>query len=109
MSPNSVTLTIQVSNSDNKLTQEEWSKMIDQMGGFLKHIDADIHFAGGSSPEKAWQNYCYVVNVVEGVVNTVFNYVSYSAYRYKQDSIAVTGGQTEFVRPKNITPKDVYA
>lgn len=94
------TITIQIGNSDNKLTQQEWS-------AFIYHVFDDllcvmpnaeqIHFSGGSNPAAKWQNYCWVFNLDDERIPEMREWLSSAAYQFKQDSIAMTVGDTEFV------------
>jgi len=91
------TATIQIGNSDNKLTQQEWSQFVDLVNSLAKHC-MEIHFSGGSSFDKPWQNACWV-----GVIKTSENQqmlherLIETKERFKQDFIALTIGETEFV------------
>jgi hypothetical protein len=91
------TITIQVGNTDNKLTQQEWSE-------FVKSVDVQmgqhpVHFRGGSSPDAPWQNYCWVIGVTAKFFRPedFRNILRHLAKKYKQDSIAYTTGETEFL------------
>lgn len=85
------TLIIQIGNSDNKLTQVEWSNFVrdikECLSGFI------MHFSGGSANNEPYQNYCFIIECSafpEDSIKTIRE-------RYKQDSVAVTFGKTKFI------------
>ena len=89
------TVIIQIGNSDNKLTQKEWSE-------FVRCVDiyssvTDTHFRGVSNSDAPWQNACWVLEVedynYDGLKRTIGNLES----EFKQDSIAWTEGITKFI------------
>ena len=100
------TITLQIGNSDNKLTQQEWSRFVRDVNQYLngtmcKYIT--IHFSGGSHSYAPWQNYCWVfqkinTDIEDYVLDTIKNQIAkFAKEEYKQDSIAWTEGVTEFV------------
>lgn len=94
------TITIQIGNSDNKLTQQEWNSFIyDVLRCILGIIieQDQIHFRGGSNPDEPWQNYCWVINLDEERIPELREWLASAADRFKQDSIAMIIGDTEFI------------
>ena len=88
---------IQIGNTDNKLTQQEWSKFISAMTGIVEGFGI-IHFAGGSSAEKPFQNYCICASEVRAEhLAELLNLLSKRRGAYYQDSIAVLTGNTKFI------------
>ncbi len=101
------TIVIQIGNSDDKLTQAEWAKFVRTVDGWIEScVDngmAAIHFRGFSVADAAWQNACWVIEWRPGVVGpwTVEAFkkrLGNVAGKFRQDSIAVTVGETEFVK-----------
>lgn len=94
-----VTWTIQVDNSDNSLSQQEWAEYIEWFHAMLKRDDIRIHFIGHSFPTDPWQNVCAVIEAP----NAIFWYgqfeqlLSELATRFRQPAIAITVGQTKFI------------
>ena len=89
------TVTIQIGNSDDKLSQQSWADYVSDVHRFL--YGQTIHFSGGSESDKPWQNYCWViecddfyVSIMEGGLNKLRTF-------HKQDSIAFTVGDTKFI------------
>lgn len=96
------TITIQIGNSDNKLTQQEWSDFILDVNNliYLSIIttpNPSIYFAGGSEISKPWQNYCWVFNTDQHILNKIMPSLEEIKKTYRQDSIALTIGETRFV------------
>lgn len=92
------TVTINIGNSDNKLTQVEWSHFIKDIWDALMEykLSAEIHFAGGSSPESPRQNYCWVIGLVS--MNDLHKTLDGIRKKYRQNAIALTIGDTTFIK-----------
>jgi len=90
-----ITLVVQIGNSDNKLSQSDWSKFVKDVDGALSNYD--IHFRGGSPFDCEWQNACWVVALHEDFCDNVRMYLLDIRERYNQDSIAVVFGDVEFI------------
>ena len=101
------TITIQIGNSDNKLTQQEWSNFILDINNliYLSIITTSnpfshrqpVYFTGGSEQSKPWQNYCWVFNTDQHVLNKIIPSLEEIKKTYRQDSIALTIGETRFI------------
>lgn len=89
------TVVIQIGNSDDKLKQAEWASYVHEVS--LAFIGTQVHFSGGAECSKPWQNYCWVVNVENDVMAGMFEILQVTRRKYKQDSIAVTIGDTQFM------------
>ena len=98
------TITLQIGNSDDKLSQRDWSYFVNEIDHYLNVTMTrytTIHFSGSSHSYAPWQNHCWVFEVVEDdqlVIDGIKNQISrLSKEKYYQDSIAWTEGVTEFV------------
>lgn len=91
------TATIQIGNSDNKLTQNEWAHFVTYTEGLIGEIVYRVHFFGGSESFAPWQNACWVVEMDVDKKDELFRVLEVVRKSYKQESIAVTFGRTEFV------------
>jgi hypothetical protein len=93
---------IEIGNSDDKLTQLEWSKFVEDVHNVLV-VSAKIHFKGFASPDVEFQNACWCIELPndDGDDDTarVRQYLARLARDYGQDSIAWTPGVTEFIKP----------
>lgn len=101
LSGSSMTLIIQIGNSDDKLSQREWSSFILEIDiileGLVEWGRGTIHFSGHSNPNEFWQNYCWVVEIDEDYLDQVKKSLIGIRSKYRQDSLAWTLGKTEFI------------
>lgn len=91
------TVTIQIGNTDNKLTQEDWSEYVNAVNnavGFLAH---KVHFFGGPSAFERWQNAAWIIEVYERVLEQLKLDVAKIRAGFSQDSAAWTEGETRFI------------
>jgi hypothetical protein len=92
------TAVIQVGNSDNKLTQQEWSEFVGDVQDLLRVGHYATHFAGTSPSAAPWQNACWVLEIVSDMQKDhLRTALGFFAKKYRQESIALTFGTTEFV------------
>ena len=95
-----MTITLQIGNSDNKLTQVEWSEFVHEVGKTLEFLCGPIHFHGCSHGAARWQNAAWVAEIVSPKnLDDVRTDLRIIARKFRQDSIALTTGNTEFVSP----------
>lgn len=93
------TVVIQIGNTDNKLTQQEWSRFVHTVNCHIAEmrLDANVYFRGSSPGDAPWQNYCWVLTAES--LNDLQSRLARLAHAFRQDSIALTVGDTEFVKP----------
>lgn len=89
------TVTIQIGNNDDKLKQLEWSNFIFEVYSIIAHASNKVHFFGTSLGNSEWQNACWVIEY-DGV-RPLFERLRVIREKYKQDSVVVTIGKTEFI------------
>jgi hypothetical protein len=96
---------IQIGNSDDKLTQEQWSRFVSDVQSFVERWRFAIYFHAASAGSEPWQNACWVLDARDlfgepaGQAKDILcQELGKLAKRYKQDSIALTLGNTEFVK-----------
>lgn len=89
------TVTILIGNTDNKLTQQEWSEFCASVENVATAY-GPVQFSGYSTGSAPWQNACWVI-VTDGLEVGLKTRLSMLARYYRQDSIAVIAGTTEFV------------
>lgn len=102
------TITILIGNSDNKLSQADWCRFINDISqevGFNTEL-GEIHFAGGSAANVSWQNYAFVFNLSDSKVTksgitlmgaSLKERVSAIGKVYKQDNVAWVEGDTQLI------------
>ena len=106
------TVVIQIGNSDDKLSQREWSKFVEELREVIEDFADEVHFSGGSPTDAGWQNWCIVfelrtkapigvniMRITDDAILLLRQEMSDLALRYQQDSIAMTVGKTTMVEP----------
>ncbi len=91
------TITIQIGNTDNKLSQQQWSEFHHNADIVIRNYATEVHFFGGSENWKPWQNLCWVVTAAEDWIGPFKIAMATLARHYGQDSIAYTEGETLFL------------
>lgn len=91
------TVTIQIGNSDNKLSQEEWSLFYEKTNKLIIESAKQIHFAAPSYGASPWQNACFVFEIMPVDMEPLWEDIIKLRAEYKQDSIAWTEGETEMI------------
>ena len=90
------TATIQIGNSDDKLTQGEWAKYVRDVDTVLRR-HAVIHFFGGSPNWYPWQNVAWVVVADLEILAKAQARIIEIRKKYNQDSVAWTQSDTVFI------------
>jgi hypothetical protein len=98
--PETITVYISIDNSDDKLTQQEWSQyasaFADELGRWAVHIHGFWH----SLPDSPFQNAAACVEIAVGDVESARRMLARLAADYRQDSIAwAVAPVTEFITP----------
>ena len=96
---------IQIGNSDDKLTQKEWAQYNFHVTTMLHGFAIETHFAGASNGTASWQNACWVVVIPRDERESLFVNLRGIAKQFRQDSIAVMVGETEFLKSAANTQK----
>jgi hypothetical protein len=97
----SVTATcfVAIGNSDDKLTQAEWSdfwcEVNNGLHGFASHMIGEWQTAAYAQRQSA----CWCVHVPEERLADLRDYLSKVAGRFRQDSIALSIADTELITP----------
>ena len=91
------TVVIQIGNSDDKLSQIEWSAYIHAVNSVIDKYADEIHFTGFSSPTVIWQNACWVVTLNTNVSTNLWAGLESLLGKFNQNNIAWTEGITVFI------------
>ena len=83
---------LQIGNSDNKLTQNEWSHFVHGIQQCVAECGIEIHFFGTSQGDAPWQNACWVCSVIEPDIDKFQEEVTRIRKSFRQDSVAVVIG-----------------
>lgn len=98
-----ITYVVQIGNSDNKLSQAEWSLFVEGLAHLLANMSTHIHFFGFSSPAAAWQNCCAVFDDPRHRDEWEFQKdleqrLADLAAMFRQDAIALQFGHMGFIK-----------
>ena len=91
------TITIQIGNGDDKLTQKEWAKFVRDMEKTIKKSAEAVHFTGFSHGGAEWQNSAWVFECPEEKLPELKQEAARLGKKFGQDSVAWTPGVTEFI------------
>lgn len=93
----SKTIIIQIGNSDDRLSQIEWSEFVNEVQQAVEIFANEIHFFGASSNWMRWQNAAWILSCDESNIRGFKHDMSKLGKQFKQDSIAWSESETEFI------------
>jgi len=90
---------VMAGNSDNKLTQQEWSEFVAELNVIVYRHERIRHFFGGSENWQPWQNVCWVSELYEtpNILDSLKDALRDCRKKYRQDSVCVLAGEPMFV------------
>lgn len=91
------TITIQIGNTDNKLTQQDWAAFVLMVRTTILKYCINVEFCGGPPNWERWQNVAWVINIKEENIPRLKSALSLDRVTFNQDSVAWTEGITEFI------------
>ncbi len=91
------TVTILIGNSDDKLTQKQWSDFWSRVDAMIGSVAEDVHFKGASYGAAQWQNACWVIVINEEEFRWLTRELKAVRTAFQQDSVAIVVGETKFV------------
>lgn len=92
-----VTITVQIGNSDDRLTQREWSEFNEAVRASIKRDCVKLHFDGAPSATAPWQNAAFVFEAMPAQAREIRTVLKFVRKSFRQYSIAWTEGTTLFV------------
>lgn len=105
------TIHISIGNSDDKLPQGHWALYCADVRDLLDRLREDnaakIHGVWYSASDSPFQNMCVCLEMdpSDDAAVLLRNSLSFLAVRYRQDSIAWTVGEPEFIGPAPSVPR----
>lgn len=93
-----MTVYVSIGNSDDKLTQAEWSSFVTALHVAVTLASPRIHGLWVSESRSPWQNACICFEVDPQIAEGLKRKLSRFAAEYRQDSIAWVEGETEFLK-----------
>lgn len=91
------TYIVQIGNSDNKLSQKQWTEFCLELKHMINIVAHQVHFSGHSNLFDEWQNYCTVFELDQERYKALTKELEYLRDKFGQDSIALTIGSTIFI------------
>jgi hypothetical protein len=100
---------ISIGNSDDKLTQSEWSKYVSDLLSIVEFAGdrtegGEIHGIWHSAPFSPFQNMVVCLQPAPDYVSNLRRLLAELARKYRQDSIAWAEATTTFIRPEGQQP-----
>jgi hypothetical protein len=92
-----VTVCIQIGNSDDKLSQREWSEFVSEMDDIVVEVSDTVHFCATSAGNKPWQNACWVFEIPGTSVLRVQDRLKVVSDKHHQDELAWLSGNVQFL------------
>lgn len=91
------TITVQIGNSDDKLTQSQWKDFVNEVHFAVKSYGF-IHFSAPSVGWADWQNACWVFTLEDDrYAPSLMSRLISIRIKYGQESLAWTMGDVEFI------------
>lgn len=95
------TITLQIGNTDDKLSQAEWADFYETIDRAISQTARRLHFSGSPPSHDPRQNACWVFDLdgpEESENHTrLREKVAQARAQFRQDSIAWTAGTTELI------------
>jgi hypothetical protein len=89
---------LSIGNSDDKLTQAEWSEFNIRIAAEVTSYATTIHGAWHSHPAGRWQNSAWCLEfTTEGAIWQAKQAATEIRKEYRQDSVAWAVAETEFI------------
>lgn len=82
------TVYISIGNSDDKLTQQDWSRFVGLLRDIVRTEAGTVHGEWLSLPDSRWQNACWCVEVPDAKRSGLRESLAGAAHYAHQDSIA---------------------
>ena len=92
------TVTVQIGNSDDKLTQREWADFVSHVDSAIQLFSSEVHFSGVSYGASRWQNAAWVIACTDRQSDIIRKHLEVFRSGFNQDSIAWTEGETTFIK-----------
>lgn len=95
------TVYVSIGNSDDKLTQADWSNFVTSVEQRVKFRAHVVHGSWRSLPDDPWQNACWCFEISSLAADWLMGDLKLLACGYGQDSIAwAEVPETLFLEPK---------
>ncbi|MEU1883404.1 hypothetical protein ABZ470_39375 [Streptosporangium sp. NPDC020072] len=93
-----LTVYVSIGNSDDKLTQREWARFVQDTGYAVHRQAREVHGVWLSPPDWEYQNACFCLEIPRDEVRFLKAELAGLCETYRQDSIAwAEAPATEFI------------
>lgn len=92
-----ITVYVSIGNSDDKLSQREWSAFTMETYAEVLHCSAQLHGVWASASTDQYQNACWCFEIRKNRAPALKRALAKIAKRHGQDSIAWAVADTEFI------------
>ncbi len=91
------TITLIIGNTDNKLTQAEWARFVEEIIEQVSIYSSTVEFFGAPPTYSQWQNACWVITIEDENIWDFKSRIYMARVTFKQSSVAWVEGATTFV------------
>jgi hypothetical protein len=91
------TIIVQIGNSDDKLTQSEWSLFVDRVDRSVRNNCNRVYFFSTSPNTEPWQNAAWIFDIYENASYALVGELRELRGLFKQDYIVWTEGKSLFI------------
>lgn len=100
--PEYLSIFVTIGNSDNKLTQQEWSDFCGGVDECVRAFAQEMFGEFYAVPNAPWQNACWSFSVDASVTLAMQTNLRALASDFEQDSILWTVGELTFLKPEHV-------
>jgi hypothetical protein len=102
--PEMITVYVSIGNSDDKLTQNDWSHFYAWTADRIDRHAWKVHGRWFSDPSSPWQNAAWCFEIAPHAAESLKRALAATALVYRQDSIAWAVAETTFIGPARDEP-----
>lgn len=92
-----LTITLQIGNSDDRLSQREWHDYVEAVRAVLEVNHVQVHFFGAPPNWTPWQNAAWVFVIEREQIPDLQAALIEIRVEFRQDSFAWSEGETAFL------------
>lgn len=92
-----ITIVVSIGNTDNKLTQAEWSEFVGGVNKVVSMFAKNVHFFGGSANWMPWQNVAWIFDCEDEKVFVLKESLTFWRMKYNQDSACYMESMAELI------------
>lgn len=91
-------LAISIGNTDNKLSQVEWSEFVDKINLLISDLSyVRTHFFGGAQTWAPWQNVAWLLELENGSPEPLLERLIVLRKQFSHDSVFILVGNGDLI------------